>query len=193
MDYIFNLFYQLDVYLFQLINQNFSNQVFDLIFPNITDLHKNKFFTVALMTVLFFLFRQKYSKKNSIYALLILILSLAFSDGTGNLLFKQTFQRPRPAENSDTNAIVRSPFGGYSMISNHAANTFNIAFYVSTIYPPSKIYFYTFASLVALSRVYNGVHYPFDIIIGAFYGVLCSWIFTRFFKKLLLKQNESKK
>ncbi len=193
MEHFFNIFYQLDLFLFKIINQRFSNQVFDFIFPNITDLHKNKFFIIALMTILYFLFKQKYSKKYSFYALLILILSLAFSDGTGNLLFKQTFQRPRPAENSATNAIVRSPFGGYSMISNHAANTFNIAFYVGSIYPPSQIYFYTFAGLVAFSRIYNGVHYPLDIIIGALYGVLCSWLFTRFFKKILMKYNESEK
>lgn len=188
MEQFLNLFYQLDLFIFKMINQNFSNEFFDVIFPNITDLHKNKYFIILLLITLFFLFQKNYSKKNSLFALLFLIVSLAFSDGTGNLLFKQTFKRPRPAENIETTAVVRSPFGGYSLISNHAANTFNIAYFVSSVYPPSRMYFYTFASLVAYSRVYNGVHYPFDVIFGAIYGTICSCFFTRYFKKVILKK-----
>jgi len=55
-----------------------------------------------------------------------------------------------------------------------------------------KEYYFLFvwAALVAYSRVYLGVHYPSDIIIGSFIGITVSYlfytvIFDRLERKLL--------
>lgn len=181
---------ELDVFIFQFVNQKMSNTFFDSFFPAITDLHKNYFFTGAVLIFFFYLFQKNNSKKKALTALLFLILSFAFSDGTGSLFFKKTFQRPRPPDTVEAHAIVRSSYGGYSFISNHASNNFNIAYYVSALFPPAAPYIYTVATLVAFSRVYNGVHFPFDVIFGGLYGTLCGWIFVQLYKKLINYRKE---
>lgn len=63
---------------------------------------------------------------------------------------------------------------GYSFPSGHSALTFAVA---TTVYLHHKrlgIYLYAFALVVAISRVYVGVHYPIDILAGALIGIFFS-------------------
>lgn len=66
---------------------------------------------------------------------------------------------------------VLSPYeGGYSFPSAHAAITIAIA---TTVYLHHKrlgFLLYCFAIVVAISRVYVGVHYPKDVIVGGLLG-----------------------
>ena len=70
------------------------------------------------------------------------------------------------------------------MPSSHAANAFGQAFLFSWCVRGTEYYLYTFAGLVALSRVFVGVHYPGDVIAGAALGVLIGLslavVFARF-------------
>jgi undecaprenyl-diphosphatase len=59
---------------------------------------------------------------------------------------------------------------GKSFPSSHAANNFFAAFILSFFYKKNPWVFYTTASLIAISRVVVGVHYPFDVIGGAIIG-----------------------
>jgi len=67
---------------------------------------------------------------------------------------------------------ARSP----SFPSNHAANTFAAAVLVSWILRGRGRWAYLPAALVALSRVYLGVHYPLDIAAGASLGLLVGFL-----------------
>jgi undecaprenyl-diphosphatase len=49
---------------------------------------------------------------------------------------------------------------------------------VTRFYPNYKWAFFITASLVSLSRVYLGLHYPSDILGGAIIGVLFGYIFS---------------
>ena len=74
--------------------------------------------------------------------------------------------------------------GGYGMPSAHAANTFGQAFFFSVHYERVSWYLILFAALISLSRVFVGVHYPGDVIIGALLGgvigIIMALIFRRF-------------
>ncbi|MCP4684727.1 MAG: phosphatase PAP2 family protein, partial [bacterium] len=56
------------------------------------------------------------------------------------------------------------------MPSSHAANAFGQAVLFSFYFRKAAPYLLIFASLVALSRVFVGVHYPGDITAGALLG-----------------------
>ena len=113
-----------------------------------------------------------------------LIFSLATSDLIGNYGFKKTFARPRPAETAGVVAIVRSNFGGYSFVSNHSTNMFNFATYTTAIVPAAALPVFGIAVLVAYSRVYNGVHFPSDILVGAILGALIGYVFSKLALKI---------
>jgi undecaprenyl-diphosphatase len=76
--------------------------------------------------------------------------------------------------------------GSYSFPSNHAVNNFAAATFFSSLYPRYKSVLFITASLVALSRVYLGLHYPSDIIAGAALGIIFGYIFGL----LVLKIND---
>lgn len=164
---------QLDLSLFHLINVTLTNKYFDYFFPLVTDLHKTIYFKMTVYPLIFIFFIWKFKKKG-ILIFLFCALSVAGADLIGNYAFKKNFQRPRPGDNAAIEKVVRSPYGGYSFVSNHAANMFAFAFFMSAFIPKGRRWLYFIASLIAFSRVYNGVHYPSDILVGAVLGVSVS-------------------
>jgi undecaprenyl-diphosphatase len=67
-----------------------------------------------------------------------------------------------------------------SFPSDHAIGAFVIA---TSIYLFKKKHGYAWLSLatmIAFSRVWNGVHYPLDVIVGALIGIFCSLVVHKF-------------
>ncbi|MBN1425168.1 phosphatase PAP2 family protein [Candidatus Fermentibacteria bacterium] len=81
-------------------------------------------------------------------------------------------RRPRPFQAATpTNLRIRPPTD-FSFPSGHAAGAFIMAFYGAHLWPSGAGFCYAIASLIAISRVANGVHYPSDVIAGAILGIL---------------------
>jgi len=57
-------------------------------------------------------------------------------------------------------------------VSSHAANLFGQAFFFRKVAPFTGKYLIPLAIVVALSRVFVGVHYPADILVGSALGTL---------------------
>ena len=81
--------------------------------------------------------------------------------------------------------------GKWSFPSNHAANSFAFATVLSYFYERKKLILFISASIIAYSRVYVGVHYPLDILFGAFTGYVLSWVVLSFW--VIIKMRELKR
>ena len=96
--------------------------------------------------------------------------------------FKEVFQRLRPCHNPELKNIVHlvnNKCGGkFGFVSSHAANTFGVAFFLSNLFKNKyfSIFIFLWASVVSYSRIYLGVHYPFDILGGAALGSILGFL-----------------
>jgi membrane-associated phospholipid phosphatase len=62
---------------------------------------------------------------------------------------------------------------------------------LSYFYERKKFILFIFASIIAFSRVYVGVHYPLDILFGALTGYILSWVVLSFW--VVIKMRELKR
>ncbi|WP_374001010.1 phosphatase PAP2 family protein [Bdellovibrio bacteriovorus] len=185
LDYILSL----DKSLFVLVNSHWTAAWADQFFPFITDLHKTPFFKFILVPIILAIFMWRRGWKKGLIIFFFALLSVSASDGVGNWAFKKTVQRPRPANTQNLDVQVRAPFGGYSFVSNHATNMYSFASFTSAIFPPATVPLYTLATVIAYSRVYNGVHFPTDVICGALLGMIFGLLFARLCKLILARIN----
>jgi len=124
------------------------------------------------------IFVYKKNWKEIICILVAVALLIFLADRISSGFFKPFFQRFRPTHHPDFMDQVDIVFnyrgGPYGFISSHAANSFAFATFTALIFK-NKLYTFTillFAILNAYSRIYIGVHFISDIIVGAAVGIL---------------------
>jgi len=167
------VFYSIDLAIFYFFNHTISTGFLDKFFSIITNVNNWYIAYLILLGILFF----KGGRTGKIAVLGIIIL-ITVTDQTGYKLLKEFFERVRPC---NALADVLTPLGctgSYSFPSNHAINNFAAAAFFSKLFPRYIIILFVSASLVAISRVYLGLHYPSDIIAGAAIGIIFGYIFA---------------
>lgn len=88
---------------------------------------------------------------------------------------KALADRPRPpVGDPGFTALIDLP-GDASFPSGHASTAFAAAGVVAIRYPVLRVPLLGLAAVIALSRVYLGVHYPLDVIGGAALGLSIAW------------------
>lgn len=101
-----------------------------------------------------------------------LLLALIFN----NILIKNLVDRIRPYELIDGLEVLVPKPSDASFPSGHSCASFASAMalwgYVPRKYGIAAV---ILASMIALSRIYVGVHYPTDILAGALLGCLLGW------------------
>lgn len=91
-------------------------------------------------------------------------------------LLKAVFDRARPAlGDPDFTAAIATPASA-SMPSGHAFEAFAVATSILLWHRRAGIVALVVATVVASSRVYLGVHFVSDIVVGAALGVLVGWL-----------------
>lgn len=168
-----------NIYLFYLINGGLENSFFNFIMPLITNF--GGFFGWAFICLFIYLFGGRFGRKVAIIGLAALILSNALV-----ILLKIIIAEPRPFL-ALPNVDLLTPESGSSFPSGHTASSFAAATVIGLKYhqkTKGKKYWLIyplllFAIVVGFSRVYVGVHYPYDVIFGALLGVLCALIILK--------------
>ena len=124
---------------------------------------------------------------------LFIVLVITLADQTSVHFFKNVFHRLRPCHEPALEGIVHlvnNRCGGeYGFISSHAANTFGVA--LLCLLWIRKWWFsmimVLWALLVSYSRVYLGMHYPGDVLMGGLWGAGCGWLIFMLFRWVLSK------
>ena len=154
---------EVDTLIFFFINRDFQNRLFDVIMPFITN-------NVFLLTIPFIAWLCYKDRKKACLALILGLASFALADWISHFL-KHVFERPRPCNILEGIHLLAGCSRSYSMPSSHAANSFAFVAPFVILYKNNIRYvFFLIAFLVSFSRIYIGVHYPSDIIVGALCG-----------------------
>jgi len=122
---------------------------------------------------------QHENRKIVIYALIIVILTLGIDK-----MIEMAYFRPRPFVNHSVTLLYEKSNLDPSFPSNHAAGAFALAF--ALFWKRRKIgtVLILMAWFMALSRIFIGVHYPLDVLAGAFIGLAVTYI-VMLLKRLL--------
>jgi len=86
-------------------------------------------------------------------------------------------KRPRPFI-TYPDIVQRTKADGYSMPSGHTSSAFCTATSLSLLFPKWYVIApcYLYAATVGYARMYQGVHYPTDVIVGAIVGAGSAWL-----------------
>ncbi|MEB8329668.1 phosphatase PAP2 family protein [Flavobacteriaceae bacterium KMM 6897] len=146
----------------------------------------NKFSSIPLYLFLLITIYRYFGLKKTLLILVTVALLITVTDQLANF-FKYGVQRLRPCHDPELNGMVRlvkSSCGGkFGYFSAHAANSFALAFFFTRLlvfkYKYIGFFLFFWATIVAYSRIYVGVHFPLDILTGLGIGLFLSWLFTK--------------
>ncbi len=168
----------IDFQIFHFINSDLSNSFFDWFAPIL----REKKTWIPLYIIMFTWLVYRYGK-NSILFILIAIATVGISDYSASSIIKPLVKRLRPCNDVSADFFVIERINcssGFSFPSSHASNHFALAsFFALTVFRKNlaiKLVGFIWATLIAMSQVYVGVHYPIDIFGGACLGMLVAMI-----------------
>lgn len=170
---------KLDTLIFNFLNQDIANPLFDVFLPFWTDFQKEPLFLYLFLPLLLgFIIKTK--NWNVLKVLVIAAIATLIVDNINHFFVKGFFERSRPVD-----GILRiAKQGNFSFPSSHAVDAFCFATILALAYPKRKWIFLFLASLTCLSRIYGGVHFPSDVIVGGIIGALFAYAF---FKLIVLR------
>ncbi len=168
-----NWLVELDYSALHFLNVSLQFDWLDSFWLFITQVHKSNFFVYFLAPAI--LLAMTYIYRARIWQpILALAFAILLADGLSYRVLKKSVDRARPFASEATGSWVRQVgvAHGNSFPSNHAANCFAGAVVLAYFFRRTKYFVYTFACLVALSRVALGVHFPSDVLAGALLGFI---------------------
>jgi undecaprenyl-diphosphatase len=172
------------------------NSMHSPLWDNIMWIVSNNFFIYPFIIALLIFFVRKKGQRYMAAAVLGIGLCVACADLSSELV-KHSVKRYRPTHNLEVGPqlhIVNDYKGGqYTFFSSHASNTFSITTLLflmtgNMIARKWRWLFFLVPLTIVYSRMYLGVHYPFDIFTGTMVGIFVGNVVDRILARWFIKQ-----
>lgn len=151
-------------------------------------LYSGKLIWAPLYASLVYVMWRNLSRRQLLCGLVAVALVILFADQVSATLIRPYVARLRPANLDNPIAplvhIVDGYRGGrYSFPSCHAANTVGLAVYVALLlrHRALTLFMLGWALLTCYSRIYLGVHYPGDLLVGSVVGIAGAFLMHRLY------------
>lgn len=135
-------------------------------------------FSICVMSILIYIGR-KLEINHGIYILISMSTAQLIAQS-----IKMIFNRARPNTKGRSSNPFNIPLYNYSFPSGHTTAAFSLATALSYCFS-GAIIFYSCAIIVAVSRVYLGVHYPTDVIAGMSIGSVSSGMVHHYYENII--------
>lgn len=173
---IADLLYSLNVNIFYFINLQLQNSFFNFIMPIITNLGSEPFGIAICFILLSF---GIISKNESLQKLAIIGMITLLLTSIIVLTLKISIAEPRPFVTLKNVHLLVTENDPYSFPSGHSTNAFALAtafglnWKIHIFKKEVRLIWFLLplAAIIGFSRIYIGVHYPFDVLIGAIIGI----------------------
>ena len=165
--------YRIDLNIFYFFNHTLSIPVLDKFFSLITSVNNWYIAYIILLSIAFI----KGGRTGRITAIGVLIL-ITITDQVSSNILKDLVHRIRPCMVLPDAITPIGCTGTYSFPSSHAFNNFAAATFIYRFFPKLKWALFLTALLIAVSRIYLGLHYPSDVLGGAVLGAIFGYFFA---------------
>ncbi|ETN95240.1 hypothetical protein P278_19950 [Zhouia amylolytica AD3] len=184
---MFNDIKDIDTSFFIFLN-SLGAEKYDYFWISITQIYFWIPFYIILALILVKTFGKSLGKRIAMYAVFLLGVTILITESVRMIVGRI---RPNNAGLEEVIRILQFPVNN-SFFSGHAANSFSLTtFFVMLLCRKSKWYvlLYLWPLLFSYSRIYVGVHYPSDILVGSIVGVLLGGSAYKILKRNSLLNN----
>ncbi|NAY92477.1 phosphatase PAP2 family protein [Muricauda sp. JGD-17] len=170
---------------------NLGIETYDMFWSIVTNIYTWIPLFILFIVVIYLKFPQREATYKVLTVLGLLVFILALTHFT-----KLSVARLRPNNSEEINTLIRilhTPVD-YSFFSGHASSSFSLTLLVYLFLRKKAAWalvFFIWPVLFALSRIYVGVHYPSDLIMGALVGVCSAVVFYKLHNRVILPYSKS--
>jgi len=140
---------------------------------------------IPVFAIILYLAFKRLGWRHAILLILMVAVLIALTDQTTNLI-KNTIQRLRPVNTPEIAGFIRAVQhrSSFSFVSGHASTSMAVTIFLFRVLRPYLKYmwlFFIWPLVFAYSRIYLGLHYPGDILMGYLLGVITSFLVLKLY------------
>ena len=143
---------------------------------------------IPVFAIILYLTFKRLGWRHAVLLIVLIAALITLTDQTTNI-FKRGFERLRPSSDPLLADLMRAveKRRSFSFISGHASNSMAVAYFLYRVLKPYLKYMgfiFIWPLVFAYSRIYLGLHYPGDILMGYVWGILMASVMLILYRYL---------